>query len=238
MPLKNEVRIIGGKWKRRKLRFPDRPTLRPTLDRVRVTLFNWLIAKLDDAVCLDLYAGSGALGFEAASRGARAVTLVERDAVVVRALEDNRQRLGASNVTIVRGTAAAWLERTPTPFDVVFVDLRLHPHLAELHVRLVLLRLTVLLRLLVLVAAEVHQAGDGRVGLGGDFDEVHAGGAGHRDRLGGLYDADLVAVLVDQSDFRHTDALVDPWFRRCGLWWWLWSFPQTAPQENANRGRS
>jgi 16S rRNA (guanine966-N2)-methyltransferase len=122
MPLKNEVRIIGGKWKRRKLRFPDRPTLRPTLDRVRVTVFNWLIAKLDDAVCLDLYAGSGALGFEAASRGARAVTMVERDPVVVRALEDNRQRLDASNVTIVRTTAAEWLERTPTPFDLVFVD--------------------------------------------------------------------------------------------------------------------
>jgi 16S rRNA (guanine966-N2)-methyltransferase len=122
MPLKNEVRIIGGKWKRRKLRFPDKPTLRPTLDRVRVTVFNWLIARLDDAACLDLYAGSGALGFEAASRGAREVTLVERDPAVVRALVENRERLGATNVEIVRSDARAWLARNTKRFDVVFLD--------------------------------------------------------------------------------------------------------------------
>ena len=122
MPLRNEVRIIGGKWKRRKLRFPDRPSLRPTLDRVRVTLFNWLTGRLDGAICLDLYAGSGALGFEAASRGATEVTLVEHDPVVVRALEESRERLGATNVEIVRSDAAAWLERTSKRFDIVFLD--------------------------------------------------------------------------------------------------------------------
>jgi 16S rRNA (guanine966-N2)-methyltransferase len=122
MGLTNEVRIIGGKWKRRKLRFPDRPMLRPTLDRVRVTVFNWLMAKLDGAVCLDLYAGSGALGFEAASRGARDVVLVERDPVVVRALEENRRRLDATNIEIVRADAMRWLQQTTRRFDVVFLD--------------------------------------------------------------------------------------------------------------------
>ena len=122
MPLSNEVRIIGGNWKRRKLRFPDRVDLRPTLDRVRVTLFNWLNASVYDACCLDLYAGSGALGFEALSRGAREATLVERDPVAVRALEENRVRLGASNATIVRADALDWLARCEQRFDIVFLD--------------------------------------------------------------------------------------------------------------------
>jgi 16S rRNA (guanine966-N2)-methyltransferase len=122
MPLKNEVRIIGGKWKRRKLRFPNRPELRPTLDRVRVTVFNWLIRRLEDAVCLDLYAGSGALGFEAVSRGARQATLVERDPAAVRALEDSRARLGALSIDIVASDATAWLRRTNARFDIVFLD--------------------------------------------------------------------------------------------------------------------
>jgi 16S rRNA (guanine966-N2)-methyltransferase len=122
MPLANEVRIIGGKWKRRKLRFPDRAELRPTLDRVRVTVFNWLAPYLDDAICLDLFAGSGALGFEAASRGAREVTLIERDPVVVRALTANRERLAADNTYIVHGEALRWLRSCTQRFDVVFLD--------------------------------------------------------------------------------------------------------------------
>ncbi|MEN9806994.1 MAG: hypothetical protein RL756_1514, partial [Pseudomonadota bacterium] len=78
----NEVRIIGGKFRGRKLRFPDAPGLRPTLGRSRETLFNWLVGDIVDARCLDLFAGSGALGFEALSRGARRVTFVEQSRAV------------------------------------------------------------------------------------------------------------------------------------------------------------
>ena len=85
----NEVRIIGGQWKGRKLRFPARPELRPTLGRVRETLFNWLAPVVSDSSCLDLFAGSGALGFEALSRGAAEVTFVERDRKAASALQDN-----------------------------------------------------------------------------------------------------------------------------------------------------
>ena len=85
----NEVRIIGGKWKRRKLRFPNRPTLRPTPDRARVTLFNWLAPSIEGAHCLDAFAGSGALGFEALSRGAASATLLDDDPLVVGALREN-----------------------------------------------------------------------------------------------------------------------------------------------------
>jgi len=122
MPLSNEVRIIGGKWKRRKLAFPNRTSLRPTLDRVRVTLFNWLVAHVQDAVCLDLYAGSGALGFEALSRGAREVTLVDSDPAAVRGLRASRERLGADHAHIVRSAALPWLRRASGSFDLVFLD--------------------------------------------------------------------------------------------------------------------
>jgi 16S rRNA (guanine966-N2)-methyltransferase len=118
----NEVRIIGGKWKRRKLEFPDRPTLRPTPNRLRETLFNWLAMHLDAANCLDLFAGSGALGFEALSRGAAAVTLVDNDAATVRALTRTRQVLTATNCTIVHATAATFLRETVAQWDIVFLD--------------------------------------------------------------------------------------------------------------------
>ena len=91
----NEVRIIGGQWRGRKLRFPDRPDLRPTLGRVRETLFNWLAPDIHGAHCLDLYAGSGALGFEALSRGAAEVTFVERDRKAASALQANVELLNA-----------------------------------------------------------------------------------------------------------------------------------------------
>jgi 16S rRNA (guanine966-N2)-methyltransferase len=118
----NEVRIIGGKWKRRKLPFPDRPELRPTPNRARETLFNWLAPNILDATCLDLFAGSGALGFEALSRGARAVTLVDSDAATVRALQRSRQLLGAADCTIVHARAANFLRRDTTSWDIVFLD--------------------------------------------------------------------------------------------------------------------
>jgi 16S rRNA (guanine966-N2)-methyltransferase len=118
----NEVRIIGGKWRGRKIVFPNRRDLRPTLGRVRETLFNWLRTEVVDSRCLDLFAGSGALGFEAASRGAAAVTLVESDRRAVRCLGDNAARLGADNVIVICLPAERMLRRHPGPWDIIFVD--------------------------------------------------------------------------------------------------------------------
>lgn len=120
----NEVRIIGGKWRGRKLVFPDRDHLRPTLGRVRETLFNWLRNDLDDARCLDLFAGSGALGFEALSRGAAEVTFVDSDRRAVRALMDNARRLEAGGqVQIVCAPAERFLKREAgAVWDLIFLD--------------------------------------------------------------------------------------------------------------------
>jgi 16S rRNA (guanine966-N2)-methyltransferase len=119
---KGQVRIVGGSYRRRLLAFPARPGLRPTPDRVRETLFNWLGQVLDGFACLDLFAGSGALGFEAASRGARRVVMIERDRVACAALIANRKLLGASAVEVVTGDAFGWLARAAERFDVVFLD--------------------------------------------------------------------------------------------------------------------
>ena len=102
------LRVIGGKYRSRLLRVPARPGLRPTPDRVRETLFNWLGQDLSGLACLDLFAGSGALGFEAASRGAMRVVMVEKDRAAAAQLERNRAALDATQVTIVRGDAAAF----------------------------------------------------------------------------------------------------------------------------------
>jgi len=118
----NEVRIIGGAWRSRLIAFPSRPELRPTPDRVRETLFNWLGQDLTARRCLDLFAGSGALGFEAASRGAQRVVMVERDAAVFRALQASRDRLEAGAVELVREDALDFLRRDPGLYDVVFLD--------------------------------------------------------------------------------------------------------------------
>jgi len=118
----NEVRIIGGKWKRRKLAFPDRPTLRPTPNRARETLFNWLAGYLEGARCLDLFAGSGALAFEALSRGALNATLVDNDAQVVRALQKTRDLLAADNCTILQSSALEFLRQSAAIWDIVFLD--------------------------------------------------------------------------------------------------------------------
>jgi len=118
----NRVRIIGGQYRRRLLDFPGGTGLRPTPDRVRETLFNWLGQDLPGWSCLDLFAGSGALGFEAASRGAGRVIMLERDARVAGALEKNRTVLGAATVEILRVDALAWLANNRETFDLVFVD--------------------------------------------------------------------------------------------------------------------
>jgi 16S rRNA (guanine(966)-N(2))-methyltransferase RsmD len=118
----NRVRIIGGEWRSRMLVFPDAAGLRPTGDRVRETLFNWLGQTLHGTSCLDLFAGSGALGFEAASRGAERVVMIESNAATVRVLNENKRLLGADRCEILCGDALAFLRRHATQFDIVFVD--------------------------------------------------------------------------------------------------------------------
>lgn len=118
-----QIRIIGGQWRGRRLGFADVPGLRPTADRTRETLFNWLQPRLPGARCLDLFAGSGALGLEAASRGAKEVLLVEQARAAVRQLQDNIRLLDASGEVSVRHTDALhYLENPATPFDIVFLD--------------------------------------------------------------------------------------------------------------------
>jgi len=118
----NTVRIIGGLWRSRILEFPDVADLRPTPDRVRETLFNWLGRDLTGLSCLDLFAGSGALGFEALSRGAASVVMVEKNAAALAALRENARKLAAANLTVVRGDALEFARGARSRFDVVFVD--------------------------------------------------------------------------------------------------------------------
>jgi 16S rRNA (guanine966-N2)-methyltransferase len=116
------LRIIGGSWRGRKLRFPRAPDIRPTPDRVRETLFNWLGARVQGARCLDLFAGSGALGLEALSRGAAEVIFVERDAAAARELHARLADWGAVGGAVERADALRYLEREARPFEVAFLD--------------------------------------------------------------------------------------------------------------------
>jgi 16S rRNA (guanine(966)-N(2))-methyltransferase RsmD len=119
----NQVRIIGGQWKRTKLDVADRPGLRPTPDRVRETLFNWLGQDLTGWRCVDAFAGTGALGLEAASRGAADVLLVEAEGVLVDQLRAVVARLAATNVRVQRGNALRVLSALPGgSLDLVFLD--------------------------------------------------------------------------------------------------------------------
>ncbi len=119
----HEVRIIGGQWKRTKLPVADRPGLRPTPDRVRETLFNWLGQDLTGWEVVDAFAGTGALGLEAASRGAARVLLVEQEGVQVDALRALVKRLSAQGVTVERGNAISVLQRlAPASCDLVMLD--------------------------------------------------------------------------------------------------------------------
>ncbi len=118
----NQVRIIGGSLRGRRLRFPDAAGLRPTADRVRETLFNWLQPNLPGARCLDLFAGSGALGFEAASRGAAEVLMIECQPKVVVRLRENLAALALPQVQILQQDALAWLAQGQGRFDLVFLD--------------------------------------------------------------------------------------------------------------------
>jgi 16S rRNA (guanine966-N2)-methyltransferase len=118
----NELRIVGGEWRSRRIRFTPRAGLRPTPDRVRETLFNWLGQDLTGLTCLDLFAGSGALGFEAASRGAKRVVMVERDAAAHAALQRNRAALGAEQVELVKADALEFVRRDTGEYNVIFLD--------------------------------------------------------------------------------------------------------------------
>ena len=118
----NRVRIIGGEWRSRRISFPSREDLRPTPDRVRETLFNWLGQDLTGKACLDLFAGSGALGFEAASRGAKRVVMVERDPATFKALQASSAQLGAAAVELTRADALGFLRGDRGRYDVIFLD--------------------------------------------------------------------------------------------------------------------
>lgn len=122
MVKRNQVRIVGGRWRHRLIRFAARAHLRPTPDRVRETLFNWLGQTLDGKSCLDLFAGSGALGFEAASRGAASVVMVESNRDVHAVLAGNANLLDADNIELRCEDAFAFLASDRRVFDVIYLD--------------------------------------------------------------------------------------------------------------------
>jgi len=122
----NRVRIIAGQWRGRKVAFPNVEGLRPTTDPIRETLFNWLQPYLPNANCLDLYAGSGVLGFEAASRGAQHVLMVEQNVQIIKSLRNNKESLQAEQIHLMHRSAQDFLRSKRKPddpvFDVVFLD--------------------------------------------------------------------------------------------------------------------
>lgn len=118
----NRLRIIGGRWRGSRIVFPPLAAIRPSPDRVRETLFNWLQQPIVGARCLDLFAGSGALGLEALSRGAAHVTFVDREPQVGRHLSQTLERLGSRDATVVVEDAQRYLSRPAQPFDIVFLD--------------------------------------------------------------------------------------------------------------------
>jgi len=123
----NTLRIIGGEWRHRKITFCDGPGLRPTQDRIRETLFNWLMFEVEGAVCLDMFAGSGALGFEALSRGARHVTFVDSSPKVLQTIQQNADVLKASRFDLVLGTCPQHVPPlSNAPFDIAFLDAPFH----------------------------------------------------------------------------------------------------------------
>ena len=138
-PSSGQVRIIAGQWRGRRLAFPDAKGLRPTGDRVRETLFNWLQSDLPEARCLDLFAGSGALAYEAASRYAASVVMVEQNREAYYSLLRNRDKLAATNVELIHQDALLWLAtKTPAhqPFDIVFLDPPFDSHLLNKSIQL------------------------------------------------------------------------------------------------------
>lgn len=133
----NTLRIIAGEWRSRKLKFKDAPNLRPTPDRVRETLFNWLRGKVHGARCLDLFAGSGALGFEALSRGAKDVVFVEKMAHVAAQIEANIALLSAQS-PVIKSDAASYLTHADRVFDIIFLDPPFRQNLLPLVLEIIL----------------------------------------------------------------------------------------------------
>ena len=130
----SQLRIIGGQWRSRKLCFSPEPGLRPTTDRIRETLFNWLGPFLYGSRCLDLFAGSGALGLEALSRGAGNCVFIDRSSSVCRQIKTNLELLECRQGQVVEADALSWIKQqsnAPKPFDLVFVDPPFHRDLAE-----------------------------------------------------------------------------------------------------------
>ncbi|MBT8446395.1 MAG: 16S rRNA (guanine(966)-N(2))-methyltransferase RsmD [Gammaproteobacteria bacterium] len=127
----NVIRIIGGRWRGRRIAVPDAPGCRPTGDRVRETLFNWLRPWLPGARCADLCAGTGALGLEALSQGAAHCVFVDSNAALIRQLGTVRDTIGADASTLVRADALAWLKSNTGRFDIVFLDPPFDSGLAE-----------------------------------------------------------------------------------------------------------
>ena len=123
-----KIRIIGGRWRGRRLPVAHQPDLRPTPDRIRETLFNWLAPVIPGARCLDLFAGTGALGFEALSRGARCAIMVEQNIQLVQQLEGAKSVLEADRAEIIHAEAINWLANRHEPFNVVFLDPPFHRH--------------------------------------------------------------------------------------------------------------
>ena len=124
-----QIRIIGGLWRGRKLPVLNSEGLRPTTDRIKETLFNWLMFDINERRCLDLFAGSGSLGFEALSRGASQVVMVEKDHQVAQQLSQNLARLPQAPATVVNTDAMRYLASSATPFDLVFLDPPFHQEL-------------------------------------------------------------------------------------------------------------
>ncbi|MFW0072432.1 MAG: 16S rRNA (guanine(966)-N(2))-methyltransferase RsmD [Coxiella-like endosymbiont] len=121
--LRGKVRIISGKWRSRNVIFPEVPDLRPTASRIRETIFNWLLTYIVGANCLDLFAGSGALGFEALSRGAAHVTFIDRSNKVINALKKNAAILEATNVEFIHAEFPSDVPLLKNiPFDIIFLD--------------------------------------------------------------------------------------------------------------------
>lgn len=127
--LSGQIRIIGGKWRTRKLPVPVSPGLRPTPDRIRETLFNWLAPVIRGAHCLDCFAGSGALGLEALSRCAAQATLLESERTIAKQLMINLKQLQADNGQVININALKWLSQPGQPFDIVFLDPPFHQDL-------------------------------------------------------------------------------------------------------------
>jgi len=173
----NQVRIIGGEWRSRRLRFPDHEGLRPSADRVRETLFNWLGQDLSGKRCLDLFAGSGALGFEALSRGAASVVMVERSRRVCDTLRRNAELLDAKNLQLHCADALEFVTAAAVAaaadFDIVFLD----PPFRSAMLDQVLPKLAPLLRpgaqVYVESAAAFVQTGGWRIKRQGHAGQVH-----------------------------------------------------------------